>query len=367
LLKLNIPTALKESDSLTFHQALATYQPTPLESLPNLAKQLNIGKLWVKDDSKRFGLNAFKALGASFAIHRTLLNSSTKNPTTFCTATDGNHGRAVAWSAAQFGHKSVIYVPDSTVEARIQNIKNEGAEVIIFEGNYDESVKKAYETATENNWVFIQDTAWKDYVDIPCDIMAGYLTQFIEMESQINTPDIPQIDFVFLQAGVGSWAAAAIWYYVNRYQENSPTFICVEPTTTDCFFESILNGKISATKGSQKTIMAGLNCGTPSSLAWPFLKFGVTAFLRIEDEWANKAMKIFYHPQKNDPEIISGESGAAGLAGLLALQLDPRFLSAKTTLGLTNTSRVLVINTEGDTDPEAFQETVKTPASLFRS
>jgi diaminopropionate ammonia-lyase len=331
----------------------------------------------VKDESHRFGIKAFKALGASYAIYNVLkkfweqkfgtsfgLGSFSDislldklGSFTFSAATDGNHGKAVAWTARILNQKAVIYMPDNTAAYRIENIEKEGANVKLVKGTFDDCVKQNARDAEINNWQVISDTAYEGYMEIPNYIMAGYSTIFRELESQ----EINEFDFVFLQAGVGGLAAAGAWYFTRKFKEKRPKLICVEPTESDCFLESIINGngKPIATKGKQESIMAGLNCGIPSELAWPYIKDNVDLFIAITDNYAEKAMKQYYHPIDNDERIISGESGASGLAGMIALFNDKNLAYAKEVLGFNNSSKILIINSEGDTDPVFFKKTIE--------
>jgi diaminopropionate ammonia-lyase len=364
-----------------FHRLLPEYKPTPLVTLPNLAEKLSIGSIFVKDESFRFGLKAFKVLGASYAIYRFLkqqwggsrgkpldikdfLNDSEyrrlRGFFTFCTATDGNHGRAVAWTARKFSQRAVIYMPAGTVPARVKNIEAEGARVIIIDGDYDAAVKQAANDAAKHHWIVISDTAYEGYLEIPKFIMAGYITMFQEMEKSLHKANEAGIDLVILQGGVGSFAAAAVWYYVNRYDARRPKIICVEPAEAACLFASVKSpgGKLSLASGNFKTMMAGLNCGTPSLLAWPILRTGVDAFLTISDDFAAKAMRLLYHPIGDDPRITSGESGAAGMGALVALLRNQKLAQARGILGINSKSRILIFNTEGDTDPENFKRVV---------
>jgi len=344
-----------------FHSSLHGYTPTPLVSLDALANELGVGKIYVKDESKRFGLNAFKALGASYAIHKWMKENPNANVKTFCTATDGNHGRAVAWTAQKLGVKAVIYVPQNTSKARIEAIKSHGAEVVIVNSHYDDTVIRAAADAKENGWQVISDTAYPGYTDIPGYIMSGYSTIFKEEEKSIHDKDECAVDFVFMQAGVGGLAAAGTWYYLNRYANKRPKLVCVEPTDADCLLESIKSkdGAIYQSKGKQDSIMAGLNCGTPSLLAWPIIRQGMDLFMSITDDYAEKAMVTLARPVGSDQKIVSGESGAAGLGGLLCLLSDSSMSKAKTQLGLGKNSRILIISTEGDTDPENYQKILK--------
>lgn len=353
----NLTTSIfKESDSLQFHKSLSAYKPTPLVELENFAKSLGVGKIYVKDESHRFGLNAFKGLGASYAIHRLL----EKDPTieTFCTATDGNHGRAVAWSAALYGKKCRVYVPRDTTKSRIEAIAKEGANVEKIDGNYEDATSLAKEMSEENGWKLVQDAAWEGYEEIPAYIKAGYLTHFEELENSLHDREKAAVDIVFLQSGVGSWPAAAAWYYYNRYGEERPKLVVVEPTEAAGFLTSLQKGHRGSPDGNYKTIMAGLNCGIPSLTAWEILKETVDAAIAIEDTFTEQAIRNLYYPDGEDERVISGESGAGGLAGFIALMTDPRFKEIKQKLNINSGSRLLFYNTEGNTDPENFQKII---------
>ena len=231
----------KSDEMRRFHRRLRCYSPTPLISLPKLAKNLGIKELLVKDESKRFRINTFKSLGASYAIAK-VISQRKKEKLIFCTATDGNHGRSVAWAARNSRQKSVVYVPKYTTEQRIKNIKKHGAEVIIVDGDYDEAVATASEESKKKGYVLIQDNSWEGYTDIPMYIAAGYKTMMTEMENSIHPPEAPLVDFVFLQVGNGTWASSMVAYYRNRYPRKMPTMISVEPAECDCIMESFRNG-----------------------------------------------------------------------------------------------------------------------------
>ncbi len=371
---------LKTNDMLRFHKSISGYNPTPLISLRSLAKKLNVGNIYAKDESHRFGIKAFKALGASYAIFRTI-NKKWKNnygselspeeffnadikrklgEFTFCAATDGNHGRAVAWTANKLKQKSVIYMPSNTAKSRIENIKTENGKVVLIDGTFDDCVVKAAEDSAKNGWQVISDTAYEGYMEIPAYIMLGYTTIFKEADEQMNLQNLSSPDFVFLQSGVGGLSAAGTSHNVLKYKDKRPKLISVEPTDCDCFLESIKtgNGKAIPTKGKQESIMAGLNCGIPSPLAWKILKEGMDSFLAVTDDYAEKAMRQYYYPEQSDEKIISGESGAAGLAGLIALCTDENLKEAKNKLCINEKSNILLINTEGDTDIDNFKKVV---------
>lgn len=343
-----------------FHRGLPGYAPTPLWELPDLARSLGVRHLWVKDESHRFGLKAFKGTGASFAVHRMLQGRPGR--ATLAAATDGNHGRAVAWAARTLGHAAAIFVPAGTAPGRCDAIRGEGAALTIVDGSYDEAVRAAATAAREHGWLLVQDTAWGAYQEIPRWIMAGYTTILRELEDRLHPEGRPDIDLAFLQVGVGSWAAAATLYYCLRYGERRPTIICVEPTEADCLLESARQGRLAESRGSLQTIMAGLNCGTPSTLAWEVLRAAADLFLAVPDEFARQAMRRLGRPEADgrgaDPRIVAGESGAAGLGGLLALSTEPALAEARTRIGLGPDSRVLLVNTEGDTDPAGYRAIV---------
>tara|TARA_S200000501_G_scaffold220605_1_gene207022 strand:- start:1052 stop:2182 length:1131 start_codon:yes stop_codon:yes gene_type:complete len=342
-----------------FHQMLGNKE-TPILSLPGLASNLGIKKLLLKDESERLGLSSFKALGASYAMN----NEIQKNPQikAFCTATDGNHGKSVAWMSRKLGRKAIVFMPEGTVSSRINAIEKEGAEVSVISGGYDTAVKKASNYVDKENKKnhyqtvsLIQDTAWEGYEDIPLDIMRGYSTQVSEISEQIKDE---KIDILFLQSGVGSWAASVIGYIVREW-EHVPHFISVEPYSANCLYESIKTGCRVTVENDKQTNMAGLNCGSVSSLAWQILKNGLSGALSISDKLSEKAMKLLASNNSSNPEIVSGESGAAGLAGLIGLCETNKFKNYRSMINLNSSSSVLVINTEGDTDPINYQKVVR--------
>lgn len=372
---------LKDSDMLGFHRSLPGYEPTPLRELPDLAFRLGLGTVLVKDEAKRFNIKAFKALGASYAIYRFLKKQWRLRFTTpftpesfqdagmlaelghftFCAATDGNHGRAVAWTANKLGQKAVIYMPADSVPARVENICGEGAEVVLVTGTFDDCVKRCAADASKNGWQAISDTAYPGYREIPGWILLGYTTIFAELEGVLHQPGKAGVDVVILPAGVGGLAAAGAFYYSKQYGAERPVLICVEPLSSDCFLESIRfgNGEALPTRGKQTSIMAGLNCGIPSPLAWPIVRDAMHFFLAVGDGYAEQAMRRYNHPLGMDPRIISGESGSSGLAALLALTNSEKLTSVRAKLPLGPNSRILLLNTEGDTDPVNFQKIVK--------
>ena len=370
-------TAFSNDDIPEFHRSLHGYQPTKVYSLNALANKLGIKSIYVKDESSRFGVKAFKPLGASYTIYRFLKERWGKEfntefsvtdfkdtrkmkqlgTFTFCAATDGNHGRAVAWTARMLHQKAVIYMPLATAKSRIENIESEEASVVLVDGTFDDCVRKVDADANANGWVIISDTAYEGYMHYPQYIMAGYSTIFYEMETNINHEEQCVADIIILQAGVGGLAAAGTWYYSNKYGKKRPQIICLEPVKADAFMESVKNGKPTESKQAYDSIMAGLNCGV-SLLAWDYIREGVNYLMTVSDRYAEQAMRQYYHPIGNDPQIISGESGASGMAGLIALLERDEFAPYREQMGINENTSVLLINSEGDTDPENFKKVV---------
>ncbi len=357
------------------HRALPGYAPTPLTKVPRLAEELGIGALSVKDESFRFGVKAFKPLGASYAVYclmkrkwETTFDSTFDpirftNPNeikklgefTFCAASDGNHGRAVAWTARLTGQKAVIYMPKDTVKSRIENIESEGGRVVVTDGTYDDCVRQIAKDAKKNGWIEIGDTAYEGYTEIPSWVMLGYTTLFDEIWGNDPTGPSCTYDFVFLQAGVGAFASAGISHMVKRFGKDRPSVIIVEPREAAGYLDSIVygSGDILPARGKMETIMAGLNCGIPSLKAWPIVRDTADLFISIPDRFTIEAMKALA-----GEGIISGESGASGLAGLIALMNDPDLKEGREGIGLGRDSRILVISTEGDTDPVNYKKIV---------
>jgi diaminopropionate ammonia-lyase len=369
-------------DITALHRSVPGYAPTPLLSLPALAHAIGVGRILVKDEAHRFGLKAFKALGASYAVYRFInehlekTGGSCPDPSRFysssgiiapgrftlCTATDGNHGRGVAWTARQLGQNAVIYMPSASVMARVDNIRREGARVVLVDGTYDDAVHKSVEDARVESRQIISDTSWPGYEKIPRWIMAGYLTLFREIQEVVQGS---RIDLVIIQGGVGALAGTAAWYLRRESPWPEARLVSVEPLEAACLLESIASpeGKPVLSKGRQDSIMAGLNCGFPSPVAWPLIKQGFDLFLAVSDLACVKAMQQYYYPRGEDPRIVSGESGAAGLAALMSLMQDNMFDEAREKVGLGPDSTVLVINTEGDTDPAGFDTRVRSQLS----
>ena len=355
-----------------FHSSFPQYAPTPLAELSALAAQMGLKSLLVKDESQRFGLNAFKVLGGSYAIARHIAARLGLRPeemtfaalkgeaahaalgnAVFFTATDGNHGRGVAWTARELGCRAVVRMPKGTVESRVENIRALGAEVTVEDCNYDGCVRLAARQARETaGGVLVQDTAWPGYTQTPLWIMQGYLTMALEADEQMVAPPT----HIFLQAGVGSMAAAVAAYFRQAHPQNPPKIILVEPAAADCFFRSAANGEITAVTGEMRTMMAGLACGEPSPIAWDILKRLTAAYLSCEDAAAARGMRVLARPLAGDKAIVSGESGASTLGALLDAAADEK---AREALGLDGNARVLLFSTEGDTDPVNYRRVME--------
>lgn len=362
-----------------FHKSFPEYEVTPLHSLKELSKQLGVSHIWVKDESYRFGLNAFKVLGGSYAVGKYLaekLNVDISELSfeklrskevkeklgeiTFVTATDGNHGRGIAWAANQLGQKSVIYMPKGSSEIRLNNIRKEGADASITDLNYDDTVRLASQKAEENGWVLVQDTAWDGYEEIPTWIMQGYGTIIDEAIEQIAEAGVDRPTHVFLQAGVGSFAASMLGYLVEKFRNERPITGIVEPDKAACLYKSINagDGKPHAVTGDLNTIMAGLACGEPSTTSWGVLKDYAEAFVSCPDYMAARGMRILANPLGSDPHVISGESGAVGV-GFVSLLAENKMLNdMKNVLDINKDSKILIISTEGDTDPDHYRKVV---------
>lgn len=362
-----------------FHKSLPGYQETPLKSLDHLAKYLGVAKVCVKDESYRFGLNAFKVLGGSYAIGRYLASLIHKDISelpfsvlispdvqrmlgdiTFTTATDGNHGRGVAWTASMLQQKSVIYMPKGSSKKRLENIQSEGAKASITDVNYDEAVRLVAEEAKKHGWVMIQDTAWEGYEDIPTWIMQGYGTMAAEaLDQMLNIQGEPPTH-IFIQAGVGSLAGAVQGFFASVLKEACPRVVIVESNQANCLFQSIQagDGKRHFVTGEMNTIMAGLACGEPNTISWEVLRDYSDMFISCPDIVAALGMRMLGNPLGNDSPIISGESGAVTLGLLALLMQDEQLLAVKQQLYLDENSRVLLFSTEGDTDPAQYRNIV---------
>jgi diaminopropionate ammonia-lyase len=349
------------------------YASTTLHALPTLANKLGIAALYYKDESTRFDLKSFKALGGAYAVFRLIQktiavqrNGHQATPQeilsgqftdiisamTVTCATDGNHGRSVAWGAQLFGCRCVIYIHATVSEGRRAAIAFYGAEVIRIEGNYDDSVHHAASEAAKNGWTVVSDTTYEGYREIPIDVMHGYGVMSREIVHAMQ--DLPPTH-VLVQAGVGALAASVCATFWQEWGAARPKFIIIEPERADCFFQSGQVGYPVVVTGDLETVMAGLACGEVSPVAWEILKTGVNSYATIADKFALEGMRVFANPIGSDPKIVSGETGTTGLGLLLATQ---GVTQLRETLGLGPDSRVLLIGSEGDTDPAIYKEVV---------
>lgn len=363
-----------------FHKSFPQYNVTPLRKLSALAKYLGVKNIYCKDESYRFGLNAFKVLGGSYAMGRYIAQelgrdiselpynvlSSDKlreefGQATFFTATDGNHGRGVAWAANRLGQKAVVRMPKGTTKTRFDNIAKEGATVTIEECNYDDCVRMAAaEAAKTEHGIIVQDTAWDGYEEIPAWIMQGYGTLVREADEQLKTDGIERPTHVFVQAGVGSLAGAVVGYFAHKYKDNPPVMAVCEASAADCLYRSAAEktGNLVNVTGDLETIMAGLACGEGNTIGWDILKNHVTVFASCPDWMSAKATRIYANPLDDDPHIVSGESGSVPLGFAFTALHDTDAKDLKEALKLDENSTILVISTEGDTDPVRYREIV---------
>ena len=354
-----------------FHQSFPEYSVTPLVKLEALAEELGVQSIYVKDESYRFGLNAFKVLGGSYAIAREigrllglkeeeltldrLLASDVKErlgTLTFVTATDGNHGRGVAWTAQRLGHRAVVFMPKGTAAERLENIRRLGAEASITNVNYDDTVRLARAYAAEHKGIVVQDTSWEGYDEVPLHIMQGYTTMGSEIVEQLQAYGNIKPTHVFLQAGVGAMAGAMAGFIADYYKERRPLITIVEPNQADCIYRTALanDGQLHTVGGALDSIMAGLCCGEPCSLGWRQLAAYADNFVAMPDRAAALGMRVLGRPMGSDAAVVAGESGAAGFGLAMAALWEQDLAELKRSLQLDAKSVILCISTEGATD-----------------
>ena len=361
--------------AISFHRSFPQYTVTPLTRLSGLADYLGLKRVYVKDESYRFGLNAFKVLGGSYAIARCIADELGKDVSevpydvltsdklreefgqaTFFTATDGNHGRGVAWAANKLGQKCVVRMPKGTTQTRLENIAKENATVTIEELNYDDCVRMAAKEAAETTrGIMVQDTAWEGYEKIPTWIMQGYGTLAMEADKQLEE-DGCRPTHIFIQAGVGSLAGGVIGYFSNRFKENPPIMVVAEANAADCLYRSAMQGdgnRVDVT-GDMLTIMAGLACGEANTVSWDILRNHASAFVSCPDWVSANGTRIYGSPLRGDKQVISGESGSVTMGLLHAIMTRPEYKDLKEALKLDENSEVLLVSTEGDTDPDRY-------------
>ena len=346
--------------------------PTPLYALKGLAESLGLAQILLKDESVRSDLGSFKALGAPIALIHLIrrlwpdegmdaqhlftgAHASLLRDFTVTSATDGNHGKGLAAAARSMGCRCVIVLHANVRAEREAAIAAFGAEIVRVEGNYDESVAAAARLAKANGWYVVSDTSYDGYDEIPRDVMQGYSTIAAEVVDAVQTRAAPSITHVLLQGGVGGLAAAIVSHFWEVYEDKRPAVVIVEPRQADCLYQSAVQGTAAKASGSVDSVMAGLACGEASPLAWRFLESGADLFMTVEDEDAVQAMQLLAQGNATDPPIVSGESGAAGLAGLMHLMRDPALSNQA---GLSRDSNVLLLNTEGATAPAIYRDLV---------
>lgn len=354
-----------DREPLRFHSRLPGYGETPLVDAPRLADALGVGKVLVKDESNRLGLPAFKILGASWAVYRALEEQlgdegfgdwetiedlkarlEPLRPLSLVAATDGNHGRAVARVARMLGLGARIFVPGDMAAARREAIIGEGAELIVVGGTYDDAVERS----AEANGLLISDTSWPGYERVPSRVIEGYSTMLWEIEDELGRRGEDGPDLVVVQAGVGAFAAAVARHFRIPGASSHPKLVAVEPAGADCLLESMKAGRIVSVPGPHDSIMAGLNCGTPSLVAWPTISGGIDLFIAVDDEPVREAMRLAARSN-----VVSGETGASGLGGLLELLRAEEAEEARLALGVSGETRVLLFNSEGATNPDAYE------------
>lgn len=378
--QLDVMSTENVAKARAFHRSFPQYSITPLAKLDGMASELGLGGVYVKDESYRFGLNAFKVLGGSFAMGRYIAQQMGRDvgemtyeyltspafreefgQATFFTATDGNHGRGVAWAANKLGQKAVVHMPKGSSQSRFDNIAKEGAKVTIEEVNYDDCVRiAAAEAAETEHGVVVQDTAWEGYEEIPAWIMQGYGTMANEAADQLHQVSVNRPTHVFVQAGVGSLAGAVVGYFTNLYPNDPPKFVVMEARAADCLYQGAVagDGDPRIVGGDLQTIMAGLACGEPNIISWDILRNHVSAFVSCPDWVSAKGMRMLSAPVKGDPRVISGESGAVGMGLLSTIMQDDEYKELREYLELDQSSQVLMFSTEGDTDPDKYKEIV---------
>ncbi|WP_038375141.1 diaminopropionate ammonia-lyase [Brachyspira alvinipulli] len=360
------------SESLNYLKTVKEYNETPLVELKNLAKKMKVKKVFVKDESYRMGLNSFKAVGVIYGVSKVLckilgvsikdisfnyfLNANVQDKIkdiVFSSVTDGNHGRGLAYTAKLLGCKCIIYVPKQTSKSRINAIRDLGADVIVSEYNYDDTLKLVIEKSKEMGWYHIQDQAWDGYIDTANYISQGYTAIAEEIKNKML--DIKPTHII-LQAGAGTFALGIMAYYTNLFKDNKPHMTIIEADTAGCYMKSAVNNCFSTVGGDLNTIMAGLSVGEPNIFAYNVLKDIVDYYITCPDEYSALGMRILGNPIKNDARIISGESGAVCLGIAYCICVNKNFESIRKEMNITEDSILLFISTEGDTDRKMYED-----------
>lgn len=350
------------------------YEVSPLHELSGFAARTNVATVFYKDESRRFGLNSFKALGGAYAVAQQLLQIISRETgedlqmdelfarkhadivgnITVATATDGNHGRSVAWGARAFGCQCVIYIHADVSPLREKAMADLGAEVRRIEGNYDDSLKEAAQAADQSGWIIVSDNSYEGYLDIPRYVMAGYTVMLAEVVTQLQG-NIPT--HVLVQGGCGGLAAAVSGYFWDLWGKERPRLVVVEAEKANCLQLSVLAGELVVVGGQLETMMAGLACGEVSPLAWDILSAGADDFITLPERYVAESMRMLARGEGDDPSVEAGESAVAGAGTLIAVAADD---SARNALGLNGQSSVLVLGTEGATDPDLYEKIIST-------
>ena len=325
------------------------YSPTPLISLNKLSSKLKLNKVFYKDESKRFHLKSFKALGGAYAVQK--VTKGNKN-ITVSTATAGNHGRSVAWGSQKIGLKCKIFISDYVSENRAEVMRSFGADVIRVKGNYEDSLNECIKKSKENNWQIVQDVAWKDYMLVPKLTMAGYSVMMKEISEQVNDQ---KISHIILQAGVGGMAAAMV-AGIARYFSYIPKIIIVEPESAACVMESIKTGKIEKISITKESLMGGMSCGEVSLVPWQILKNSINHCVSVSDEFVSKTVQLLANSKLSEKKIVGGECSAPGIISLIGLNNNPK---TRNKINLNEDSNVLLFGCEGDADEELYKKLLK--------
>lgn len=357
-------------------EALPGYAPTPLTPVPGLAKAAGVVSLHLKDEGDRFGLKSFKALGGAYVAVSLVLEAASRTlgravlpgelgtravqdvarTMTFCCATDGNHGRSVAWGAQLAGAACEIFIHAGVSQARADAMASYGARINRIDGSYDDSVALAARMADERGWIVVSDTAWEGYEEIPLTVMQGYTVMIGEALDVLDQPPT----HIFLQAGVGGMAAAVASYAAQRLSATAPKIVVVEPARAACLYETARAGRLVTIPHGEPTVMAMLECATPSPLGWEVLNHLADGYVTLAEQEAIDTMRLLANPADGDAAVVSGESGGTGLAGFLQCMSDPL---VRKHLGLNAASRILVFISEGATDPAIYEQIIgRTPA-----
>ncbi len=363
---------------MNYHRSFEEYKETPLVKLPALAEEIGVSSIYVKDESKRFDLNAFKVLGGSYGIANCLAEKlgcdvdeitidmlrtpemkEKLNDVTFITATDGNHGRGIAWTAKELGCKAVIYMPCDAVQSRVDHIKKLGVEVHKSDMHFDDTARFAFEESKRNGWIMVQDTTFDGYTDFSTWCMQGYTTMSCEAYAEMQRLEVKPTH-IFIQAGAGSLAGSVAGFFGSVYGEDRPVLTTIEANNCGCIKATAEAGdnRLHKVGGDLKTIMAGLSVGEACSVGWDVLDEYADAHAVCSDSVSAEGMRVLAAPMGDDQKIVSGESGSVGVGMLVEVMTNSELEDVRKNLRLDENSVVLCFNTEGDTDPENYRKIV---------